>query len=74
MQKSGFLPENKLVAAELNSKSELKKYAKKLMPFVQATREKVEKIGLAAYNLTLDFSEMNALEENKEYLKQTLEV
>ena len=73
-KKSGVLPENKLVAAELNSKPELKKYGKKLMPFVQATREKVEKIGFAAYNLTLDFSEMAALEENKEYLKQTLEV
>lgn len=68
------MPENKLVAAELNSRPELKKYAKKLMPFVQATREKVEKIGLSAYNLTLDFSEMAALEENKEYLRQTLEV
>lgn len=44
------------------------------MPFVQAIREKVDKIGLAAYNLTLDFSEMGTLEENKEYLKQTLEV
>ncbi|KAK6644321.1 Leucine--tRNA ligase, cytoplasmic [Polyplax serrata] len=72
--KLGTLPENKLVAAELNSRPELKKYAKKLMPFVQATREKVEKIGLSAYNLTLDFSEMAALEENKEYLRQTLEL
>lgn len=47
---------------------------KKVMPFVQAAREKIEKIGLAALNLTLDFSEMGALEENKEYLKHTLEV
>lgn len=44
------------------------------MPFVQAAREKIEKIGLAALNLTLDFSEMGALEENKEFLKYTLEV
>lgn len=44
------------------------------MPFVQATREKIEQIGITAMNLTLDFSEMGALEENKEYLKHTLEV
>lgn len=44
------------------------------MPFVQATREKINEIGLAALNLTLDFSELGVLEENKEYLKNTLEV
>jgi len=44
------------------------------MPFVQTTREKIEQIGLPALNLTLDFSELGVLEENKEYLKNTLEV
>lgn len=63
-----------MISAELTKKPELKKYLKKVMPFVQATREKINEIGLAALNLTLDFSELGVLEENKEYLKNTLEV
>ncbi|XP_012279692.1 leucine--tRNA ligase, cytoplasmic isoform X2 [Orussus abietinus] len=66
------LPENKVIATELGGKAELKKYMKRVMPFVQATREKIESIGVTALNLTLDFSEVDVLAGNKDYLCNTL--
>lgn len=68
------LPDNKVLATELGGKNELKKYMKKVMPFVQVTREKMETVGLSALNLTLDFDEFDVLENNKDYLKNTLDV
>lgn len=59
---------------ELQSKPELKKYMKRVMPFVQATREKVDTIGLKALNLTLDFDETEVLLSNLHYLTSTLDV
>ncbi|XP_012229302.1 leucine--tRNA ligase, cytoplasmic [Linepithema humile] len=66
------LPDNKVLATELGSKTELKKYMKRVMPFVQLVKEKMEVIGLSALNLTLDFDEKTVLEGNKNYLKSTL--
>lgn len=59
---------------ELQNKPELKKYMKRVMPFVQATREKVETIGLKALNLTLDFDENEVLHNSLHYLTATLDV
>lgn len=47
---------------------------KRVMPFVQLIKQKIETIGLSALNLTLDFNEFDVLEKNKEYLKNTLGV
>lgn len=75
LQKNGNqLPDNKALATALSGKSELKKYMKRVMPFVQAVKEKVETVGLSALNLTLDFDEFDVLESNKDYLKSTLGV
>ena len=74
MQKNGSLPENKLISVELSKKTELKKYMKRVMPFVQATRQKIEDIGLQALNLTLEFDEMDVLAKNLVYLENTLDV
>lgn len=68
------LPENKVIATELGGKTELKKYMKRVMPFVQTTREKMEVSGIAALNLTLDFSEVDVLKGSIDYLKSTLDV
>lgn len=38
LQKNGGFPDNKVIATEINKKPDLKKYAKKVMPFVQATK------------------------------------
>lgn len=58
----------------LSAKPELKKYMKRVMPFVQAVRDKVATSGLSALNLTLDLDEMQILNTNKTYLENTLDV
>lgn len=44
------------------------------MPFVQATREKVEQLGPKALALTLEFDEAEVLKSNSVYLANTLNV
>ena len=73
-ENNGVLPENKVISVKLSSKVELKKYMKKVMPFVQETRKKMESIGISALQLTLDFSEIEVLESNKNYISNTLDV
>lgn len=70
----GKFPDNKEISVELCSKPELKKYMKRVMPFVQATRDKVNSTGLNALRLTLDFDEMAVLAMNKAYLENTLDL
>ncbi|KAH8019655.1 hypothetical protein HPB51_020466 [Rhipicephalus microplus] len=66
--------DNKVVSARLKDKPELKKHMKKGMPFAQAVREKIEKLGIGALNVTLDFDEREVLLENLRYILNTLEV
>lgn len=73
-EKNAGLPDNKTVSVELKDKPELKKYIKKVMPFAQVVREKVEKLGIKALNVTLDFDEKHVLEENVRYILNTLEL
>lgn len=47
---------------------------KRVMPFVQATREKLEKLGAQALALTLEFDEAEILRNNSIYLANTLDV
>lgn len=70
----GCLPDNKIIASKLKEVEGLKKYMKKVMPFVQTTKENVEKTGTNALNLTLDFDEYSVLSENISYLINTLEL
>lgn len=44
------------------------------MPFVQTTREKLEKLGPQALALTLEFDEAQILKNNSIYLANTLDV
>ncbi|XP_070553496.1 leucine--tRNA ligase, cytoplasmic-like [Ptychodera flava] len=67
-------PENKEILVELKKKEEVKKYMKKLMPFVQAVKQNVEEKGEHALDLTTDFNERDVLLANEAYLKYTLEL
>ncbi|XP_054257041.1 leucine--tRNA ligase, cytoplasmic-like [Macrosteles quadrilineatus] len=71
---NGSFPDNKVISVALSAKPELKKYMKRVMPFVQATREKVTNSGIKALNLTLDFDEIHVLTINKNYLEYTLDL
>ena len=44
------------------------------MPFVQFVKARIEELGLAALDLTLDFDEAEVLEDNLEYLLSTLQM
>ncbi|XP_023719328.1 leucine--tRNA ligase, cytoplasmic isoform X2 [Cryptotermes secundus] len=74
LDKTAYLPDNKVIASELSKKPELKKYMKRVMPFAQATREKIDTVGVQALNLTLEFDELEVLSRSIVYLKSTLDV
>ncbi|XP_004854402.1 leucine--tRNA ligase, cytoplasmic isoform X2 [Heterocephalus glaber] len=71
---SGRLPDNKVIASELGNMPELKKYMKKVMPFVAMVKENVEKMGPRVLDLQLEFDEQAVLMENTVYLTNSLEL
>lgn len=71
---NGNLPDNKVIATELSSLSELKKYMKRVMPFVATLKENLEKKGPRVLDLELEFDEQAVLLENIVYLTNSLEL
>uniref|UniRef100_A0A8C5YG21 leucine--tRNA ligase n=1 Tax=Microcebus murinus TaxID=30608 RepID=A0A8C5YG21_MICMU len=71
---SGKLPDNKVIASEPGSLPELKKYMKKVMPFVARIKENLEKMGPRVLDLHLEFDEQAVLMENIVYLTNSLEL
>lgn len=74
LQENKGLPDNKVLSAELGKIEILKKYMKRVMPFVQATRDKMSEKGVQALSLTMEFDEAKVLKENATYLANTLDV
>jgi len=70
----GSPPDNKAVSQALAAKPELKKYMKKVMPFVQFTKERVAAVGQRALDLTLDIDEKAVLAEHRDYLATSLQL
>ncbi|KAK3885670.1 hypothetical protein Pcinc_010127 [Petrolisthes cinctipes] len=73
-KKNKSLPDNKELSKALGSAPSLKKYMKKVMPFVQAVRERMDKFGESALKDTVEFDECSILEENMDYLQATLDL
>ncbi|CAK6446187.1 unnamed protein product [Pipistrellus nathusii] len=71
---NGKLPDNKILATELGNLPELKKYMKKVMPFVAMIKENLEKVGPRVLDLQLEFDEQSVLMENIVYLTNSLEL
>lgn len=68
------LPDNKVISKTLGSITDLKKYMKKVMPFAQAVRERMNIQGEKALMNTVDFDERKILEENLDFLRGTLDL
>ncbi|ROJ62511.1 Leucine--tRNA ligase, cytoplasmic [Anabarilius grahami] len=71
---SGVLPDNKVIAMELGAMPELKKYMKRVMPFVAMIKDSLEKNGPRVLDLELEFDERAVLLENIVYLTNSLEL
>ncbi|XP_039265438.2 leucine--tRNA ligase, cytoplasmic-like [Styela clava] len=73
--KTESLPENKEIAAQLKTRQELKKYMKKVMPFVASIKDSITNIGAErALALTSSFDEVDVLVTNRVYLAKSLEL
>ncbi|CAJ0950199.1 unnamed protein product [Ranitomeya imitator] len=70
----GHLPDNKIISTELNGLPELKKYMKRVMPFVAMIKENLEKKGPRILDLELEFDERAVLLENLVYLTNSLDM
>ncbi|XP_052444280.1 leucine--tRNA ligase, cytoplasmic [Carassius gibelio] len=71
---NGALPDNKVIAMELGAMPELKKYMKRVMPFVAMIKDNLEKSGPRVLDLELEFDESAVLLENIVYLTNSLEL
>ncbi|XP_048589324.1 leucine--tRNA ligase, cytoplasmic isoform X3 [Nematostella vectensis] len=70
----GAFPDNRIIMNSLKDAAEVKKYTKKLMPFVQYVRSNVERDGPSAMDTTVPFNELEVLRENEGYLKKALDL
>ena len=68
----GATPDNKLISVELGKNADLKKFMKKVMPFVAFTKDRVAAVGMSALELSLEFDEAAVLADNADYLTATL--
>uniref|UniRef100_A0A8C5BEW2 leucine--tRNA ligase n=1 Tax=Gadus morhua TaxID=8049 RepID=A0A8C5BEW2_GADMO len=73
-ENKGVLPDNKVISVELGAMPEVKKYMKRVMPFVVMIKENLEKMGPRVLDLELEFDERNVLTENLVYLTNSLEL
>ncbi|KAK9536732.1 hypothetical protein VZT92_006495 [Zoarces viviparus] len=71
---NGALPDNKVIASELGALPDLKKYMKRVMPFVAMIKENLVKNGPRVLDLELEFDERVVLMENLVYLTNSLEL
>lgn len=69
-----FPADNKAVLTRLQPREELKKYMKKVMPFVAFVKEQANSKGASALNSAIDFDEYETLKINQKYMQDTLKL
>ena len=69
---NNVFPANNVIAEEVKNLELNPRYVKKSMPFAQKIKSDVMTIGPSVFEQSSLFSEVEVLNENKEYLKQTL--
>lgn len=60
---NGILPDNKEISRRLGAIESLKKYMKKVMPFVQLIRENIAIHGESALDIVCGFDQKEVLEQ-----------
>jgi leucyl-tRNA synthetase len=71
----GQVPDNKVLAADFAKNINLKRYHKKVMPFVQMIKERIEVIGYErGLQQTCEFVETTILHDNLAYIVDALEL
>jgi len=74
MYKGEQVPDNKAISQEMGKKPELKKFMKKVMPFVAFMKERVSTVGMSALDTSLPWDETAVLSSNLDYLLSSLEL
>jgi len=74
LEKNGEFFDNKAIAARMKTEPDVKKYMKKVMPYIQMVKERYEAIGKRALDLTSPFDEMKVLNESMSYMTSALEL
>lgn len=74
LEKNGEFFDNKAIAARMKTEPAVKKYMKKVMPYIQMVKERYEAIGKRALDLTSPFDEMKVLNESMGYMTSALEL
>lgn len=74
LEKNGEFFDNKTIAARMKTEQDVKKYMKKVMPYIQMVKERYEAIGKRALDLTSPFDEMKVLNESMSYMTCALEL
>uniref|UniRef100_A0A0K0F9Q7 leucine--tRNA ligase n=1 Tax=Strongyloides venezuelensis TaxID=75913 RepID=A0A0K0F9Q7_STRVS len=67
-------PDNKIISQTLGRCENLKKFAKKLMPFVQLVKFNVEEKGISAMSVVCEFDQKQILETNLSYILSSLQL
>merc|ERR1719391_956034 len=68
------VPDNKAISVAMGKKPELKKFMKRVMPFVAFMKDKVAASGLSVLDTSLPWDEMEVLTSNREYIVNTLQL
>ncbi|VDK83810.1 unnamed protein product [Litomosoides sigmodontis] len=70
----GIFPDNKEISRRLGAMESLKKYMKKVMPFVQLIRENLAIHGESALDTACQFDQKEVLEQNLDYILSSLDL